>query len=169
MPELIRTCLLFAVDDGEQPRVLLGRKKTGLGAGRVVGLGGHLEAGESPSQAVIREAREEAHIEVVESDLELAGFVVFTFPHRPAWSQTVDVFVTRRWGGQPSSSIEIEPEWHPVDTLPLEAMWDDARYWLPQILDGEVISVEVTFGPDNRTVAEHSIRAEPTQEPGGRG
>jgi 8-oxo-dGTP diphosphatase len=44
-----------------------------------------------------------------------------------------------------------------VDTLPLDAMWDDARYWLPQILDGEVLSVEVSFGVDNQTVAEHSI------------
>lgn len=159
MPGTTRTCLLFVIDGAENSRVLLGRKKTGLGAGRVVGLGGHLEPEEEPAAAAVREAREEAHIHVAESDLTVAGFVAFAFPHRPGWDQTVDVFTTRTWSGEPRSSAEIDPVWFPVDALPLDSMWDDARYWLPRVLDGQVLSVDVTFAPDNRTVAEHSIRS----------
>jgi 8-oxo-dGTP diphosphatase len=44
------------------PEVLLGAKKTGFGAGKIVGLGGHVERGECPAQAVVREVAEKSSI-----------------------------------------------------------------------------------------------------------
>ena len=35
------------------PELLLGFKKTGFGAGRWVGLGGHIEPGEKPVEAAV--------------------------------------------------------------------------------------------------------------------
>ena len=49
-----RDTLLFVVKDG---RVLLIRKKRGLGAGNINGPGGHIEAGETPIECAIRETR----------------------------------------------------------------------------------------------------------------
>ncbi len=40
--------------------MLLGFKKTGFGAGRWVGLGGHIEDGEQPAEAAAREVAEES-------------------------------------------------------------------------------------------------------------
>ena len=48
--------LCFLLRDGAMGReVLLGRKKRGFGRGKIVGLGGHLEAGETPAEAAARE------------------------------------------------------------------------------------------------------------------
>ncbi|MDH5737451.1 MAG: NUDIX domain-containing protein, partial [Gammaproteobacteria bacterium] len=54
-PEQTAT-LLFVIVDGE---ILLIRKKRGLGAGKINGPGGRLEAGETPIECAIRETREE--------------------------------------------------------------------------------------------------------------
>ena len=48
--------LCFVIRDG---RMLLIRKKRGLGAGKIVGPGGRLEPGESPVVCAIREIQEE--------------------------------------------------------------------------------------------------------------
>ena len=51
--------LLFVIRDGE---ILLIRKQRGLGAGKINGPGGKLEAGESPREAAIREVQEEVGV-----------------------------------------------------------------------------------------------------------
>ena len=48
--------LCFLLREGPDGReVLLGRKKRGFGHGKVVGLGGHVELGESAAEAARRE------------------------------------------------------------------------------------------------------------------
>src|ERR1700722_15867479 len=43
----------------QEGRVLMIRKKRGLGAGKINGVGGRLEKGETPLEGIIREAKEE--------------------------------------------------------------------------------------------------------------
>ncbi|MDR6904438.1 8-oxo-dGTP diphosphatase [Agromyces sp. 3263] len=134
--------------------VLLGRKKHGLGMGNFVGLGGKLEAGESAVEAAVREVFEESGVVVAASDLESRGLLTYHFPHREAWSQESSVFVCRAWTGEPSGSDELDPEWFPVDAVPYDEMWDDARRWLPAVLAGGRVRRSFVFGADLATVVE---------------
>jgi 8-oxo-dGTP diphosphatase len=157
-------CFLTRVTASGETQVLLGRKKTGLGAGRVVGLGGHLEAGESAAEAAVRETAEESGLLVGLSDLRELATVVFRFPARPKWDQSVAVFASDRAAGEAFETDEIAPAWFPVERLPFEDMWDDARYWLPQVLAGEEVTADIVFADDCETVAEATVithRSEP--------
>ncbi|MET0989706.1 MAG: NUDIX domain-containing protein, partial [Glaciihabitans sp.] len=58
LPEVC-VCYLLRMTDAGGTEVLLGRKKTGLGTGRLVGPGGKLEPGESARAAAVREVAEE--------------------------------------------------------------------------------------------------------------
>ena len=62
----MRATLLFVVRSG---RVLLIRKKRGLGAGKINGPGGRIEAGESALEGAVREVFEELRITVLDADL----------------------------------------------------------------------------------------------------
>ncbi len=149
-----RTCLcLISRVTGTGPEVLLGLKKTGFGAGRWVGLGGHVEEGEKPVEAAVREVEEEAGLLVSADTLAHMASLTFVFPARPAWDQTADVYSTAVWQGEPAESEEIAPRWFRQDQLPLDAMWDDARYWLPRVLGGQQVRLTVTFAADCATVA----------------
>ncbi len=143
--------LLRATPAGDQ--VLLGLKKTGFGTGKVVGIGGHVEAGETTAQAICREVAEESGIFVREPDLIRAGTVDFVFPARPEWDMFTVVYLCRTFAGEAAESEEIAPHWYPVGQLPEEQMWADAVHWLPAFLDGERADWRVEMNPDNQTVA----------------
>ena len=132
--------------------VLLGYKKTGFGAGRWVGIGGHVEDGEQPVDAAVREVAEESGLILRPAALTHLASLSFVFPARPSWDQTAEVYVTTEFIGDPVESSEIAPRWFRGDALPFDGMWDDARYWLPVVLGGRPVTAEITFGPDCATV-----------------
>jgi 8-oxo-dGTP diphosphatase len=155
----VTLCFLLR-DEAAGTHVLLGTKKTGFGVGKIVGLGGHVEPGESDVEAACREVFEEAGIVVREHDLRVAGLIEFVFPARPEWNMTTSLFTARRWTGDPVESQEIIPEWFPVTSLPLARMWQDAEHWLPLALGERAVDAVIILNDDNETVAsaEYSLR-----------
>jgi len=150
LPEVCVVYLLRRGPTGAE--VLLGDKRTGLGQGRIVGIGGKLDPGESAEEAAVREVMEEVGLRVAASDLHLAGTIDYHFPTRPAWSQRSTVFVCRRWVGEPVETDEITPRWYALDAVPYPRMWDDASRWLPGVLRGGAVDARFTFGADLSTV-----------------
>jgi 8-oxo-dGTP diphosphatase len=150
-------CLVTRVTRDGEPQVLLGHKKTGLGLGKIVGLGGHVEPDESPAEAAAREVKEESGVHVLTSDLTEVAYITFLFPFRPAWDMTVNVFTTGTYDGDPAETDEIRPEWFARTALPLDRMWDDAKQWLPRVLDGERLRATFSYARDCQTVAESAV------------
>src|SRR5215469_14900692 len=134
---MIRTCLcLVRRQTARGPEVLLGLKKTGFGAGKWVGLGGHIEEGEKPEAAAVREVQEESSLVVPADSLQHMASITFLFPARPSWDQTAQVFMTWAFEGQIAESDEVSPRWFGEDEVPFALMWDDAKHWLPAVLAG---------------------------------
>ena len=69
------TSLVYPVDG--QGRVLLGRKKRGMGLGKWNGFGGKIEAGETMRQCAVRELREECGLIARTQDLGTGSGIVF--------------------------------------------------------------------------------------------
>ena len=155
LPEVC-VCYILSETPETGYRVLLGRKKKGLGLGKLVGPGGKLEVGETPEQAVVREVFEESGLRVREEDLIPLGRIRYEFPHREAWSQVSWVFATRAWTGTVIESDELLLDWIPVAEIPFDRMWDDAKFWLPGVLvapgSGAPIERRYVFGSDLSTV-----------------
>jgi 8-oxo-dGTP diphosphatase len=145
-------CYLTRLSETGERQVLLGRKKKGLGLGNIVGLGGKLEPGESALDAAVREVEEESGLTVTADALTAMGVLTYLFPHKPAWSQRSNVFVTDRFSGIPRESDELNPVWFAIDRLPVDDMWDDARHWLPGVLNGVAVEATFTFGEDLASV-----------------
>lgn len=154
LPEVCVCYILRGTSTGDE--VLLGRKKRGLGVGKLVGPGGKLEPGEGPLEAVKREVLEEVGLTIHEG-VRLVGEISYPFSHHPEWSQKSWVFIARDWIGAPRESDELAPEWFPVRSLPLDQMWDDAKYWLPEALTGQSIVAEFEFGRDASTVSRYEF------------
>src|ERR1700712_6075828 len=129
-------CYLMQVTPDGRRQGLLGRKRTGLGLGKIVGPGGKVEPGESPLDAIVREVAEETGIRIAPTDLLEVGRLEYVFPFRPSWSQNSTVFVGEVWQGVAQESDELVPQWFDLDALPLDEMWDDAKFWLPRVLAG---------------------------------
>jgi 8-oxo-dGTP diphosphatase len=133
--------------------VLLGYKKTGFGQGYYIGIGGKVEENETIEEAAGRELSEE--ISIMPSELIPMGTVNFYFP-KESWNQEVHIFTSDRWKGEPKESDEVRPEWFKSESLPLDRMWDDAKYWIPRILKGEEVRADFLFN-DELNVIDSSI------------
>ena len=133
--------------------VLLGFKKSGFGKGKLDGIGGKIEPKETPAQAAVREVAEETGVEIRTQDLIPVGDIRFLFPASREMEHHVFLFLTRRWKGEPKETEEIRPTWVPIAAIPWEKMWTDAVHWLPLVLDGQQVSGEITFNPDNESIA----------------
>jgi 8-oxo-dGTP diphosphatase len=122
--------LCFVRDNG---RVLMIRKKRGLGAGKINGVGGRLEPGESPLEGILREAKEELGITLL--DPLKRGELHFEF--LDGYSLFCTVFVASRFDGTPIETDEAVPLWFDIRKLPFHEMWEDDQFWLSQALNGE--------------------------------
>ncbi|HJO02999.1 MAG TPA: NUDIX domain-containing protein [Acidobacteriota bacterium] len=136
-----RATLLFVVNGG---RILLIRKKRGLGAGKINAPGGRLEAGESWQQAAIREVEEE--VCVVPGAVSEAGELRFQFVD--GYSIHVRVFRGEHYAGEPRETDEATPLWFPLDAIPYTEMWADDILWLPLLLQGKRFTGRFVFSGD---------------------
>jgi 8-oxo-dGTP diphosphatase len=114
-------------------RVLMIRKKRGLGAGKINGVGGKLERGETPDAGIVREAREE--LGIVLRDARERGELHFQF--LDGYSLSCTVFVASQFDGIPTETEEAAPLWFNMAELPFDEMWEDDELWLPQALEGK--------------------------------
>jgi 8-oxo-dGTP diphosphatase len=137
--------------------VLLGLKKRGFGRGKYVGFGGKIEDGEIAATAAARELQEETGLSVAAEALDYVATLSFLFPARPDWDHLVHVYLAQAWQGTPAESAEVDPAWFAVDRLPLGQMWDDASYWLPQVLAGRRLRGTFIYADDNAFVDEFSL------------
>ena len=133
--------LLYVVRGDE---ILLIHKKRGLGAGKLNGVGGKIEAGESPLSAAVREFEEELLTRPV--DPKKFGEIVFDVVEEEAIR--IHVFRSNDLVGEPKETVEARPEWTPVRDIPYDRMWEDDRYWLPLLLDNRRFEVYASFDGD---------------------
>ena len=91
----------------ENGAFIVAQRKSGGGEGLFCGPGGHIEAGETPKQAAIRETQEEFGI--TPKDLMLIGYG----PEEPETGFTPAVYLCTEWEGEP----------HPVDGEMGDTMW----------------------------------------------
>jgi 8-oxo-dGTP diphosphatase len=122
-----RATLLFVISDG---RILLIRKKRGLGAGKINGPGGRIEPGESAEAGAIREVREE--LCVVPFGVSPHGELSFQF--LDGYSIHAQVFSASGCTGEPRETAEAVPLWFPLSEIPYAQMWADDAIWFPLLL-----------------------------------
>lgn len=127
-----RANLCFMVRDS---RVLLIRKKRGLGAGKINGPGGKLDPGETALASAIRETVEE--VGVCPCDPQQRGELHFQF--RDGYSLHCAVFLAHDFEGEPHETDEATPLWFALADIPYDEMWEDDRHWLPAILRGDMV------------------------------
>jgi 8-oxo-dGTP diphosphatase len=121
--------LCFVIREG---RILLIRKKRGLGAGKINGPGGRLEKGETALASAIRETQEE--IGVTPLGLEQAGELFFQF--LDGYKLHVAVFSARDCVGNLIETDEATPFWTDLSKIPYAEMWQDDPHWLPLVISG---------------------------------
>ncbi len=142
LEQLVTLCFIL-----QENRVLLMRKKRGIGAGKINAPGGKVDPGESPLAAAIRETEEEICVTPIRP--ELRGQLWFRFEGGPTLRCLV--YLAEAFRGEPRETAEALPCWHSTGALPYEEMWEDDRLWLPMLLAGQRFEGEVNVSGERIT------------------
>ncbi len=120
--------LAWIVKDG---KILLGRMKRGIAAGKYNGFGGKAEPGETIKETMTREFREETGIEVLKSEkLAVLRFIYL----EPNVVMETHIYRVLEYSGEPEETAETLPTWFEFDKIPFDQMWPDDKYWMPYFL-----------------------------------
>ena len=123
------------------------KKSQDENAGKWIGLGGHLEACESPAECVRREIMEEAGIRV--SDLRLRGIITFILPD---WGDELTFLYTARTDTESlPECAEGELKWVPAGDVLSLPLWEGDRVFLPLLRTREdCFSLKLVYAPGGR-------------------
>ncbi|MCI8545587.1 MAG: 8-oxo-dGTP diphosphatase [Bacilli bacterium] len=149
--KILETTLLLLIKDNE---ILLAKKKRGFGEGKYNGVGGKLEEGETPEEAMIRETEEE--IMITPTKYEKMGVIEFLeYVKGERANVKFHLYVATEWIGIPKESEEMIPKWFSLDNLPYNEMFPDDIYWLPYILEGKKINAFFDFDEEWNLLSYH--------------
>lgn len=137
--------------------VCLGYKKRGFGMGNWNGAGGKPQESETIEQAVLRELHEEFCVVGRAQDLQYIGNIEFHFENTEMTGIRGNIFLLEKWEGEPSESEEMRPAWFSFDKLPLDDMWEDDKFWLPQVLEGKNIAKAIFHFDKNMKLKEEMV------------
>lgn len=130
----------------QHPRILLGMKKRGFGAGKWNGFGGKVLPSETLEESLRREVEEEAG--VILDTIKKIGFLEFEFPMN---SEIVEVHVYKaeNFSGEITESEEMRPQWFHIDEIPFSEMWPDDKFWMPLFLNNKKFKGKFIFGEND--------------------
>lgn len=146
---------LCFIQEGE--RMLLIKKKRGVGEGLFNGPGGKIEGDETPQECAIRETREETGVHIPEDAVEKRGELRFVFGDDPF--MYVHIFTADTYRGEPEETEEAAPHWFHVDDLPYEEMWPDDKHWMPLMLDGHIFEGAFYFDEEGDEIQDYDLES----------
>ena len=141
------TTLCYVERNGSWLMMHRTKKAQDENAGKWIGLGGHLEAGESPEDCVRREILEEAGLRV--SDLRLRGVITFILPD---WGDELTFLYTARTDTESlPECAEGELKWIPADEVMSLSLWEGDRAFLPLLRSrSDCFSMKLVYAPGGR-------------------
>ena len=132
------------------------KKKDDPNEGKWIGVGGHIEEGESPEECLLREVKEETNLTLTSYRYRaLITFVSDIYETENMYLFTADSFE----GELDYSCDEGELEWISKDAILNLPMWEGDRKFLPLIMDEttESFTMELIYRGDELVDCKYSI------------
>ena len=130
MNKIPETVLCYIKKDDCYLLLLRNKEENDMNEGKWMGVGGHLEEGETPYDAAKREIREESGLIVEE--LNYVGVVEFV---NDDYSEIMHIFTVDSFQGELIECNEGTLEWIPIKDIYNYTMWEGDKAFLPLLED----------------------------------
>lgn len=139
--EMDYTVLCYLKKDNQYLFMLRNKEKNDLNEGKWIGIGGHIEPGETKEEALIREVKEET------------GFTIKSFSYRGEilfinndYQEIMYVFTSDDFIGEMIECDEGELSWIDKDKILDLNLWEGDRYFLKPLLNSDkMIKMEMRY------------------------
>ena len=142
----ILTSLLYIERDGKYLMLHRTKKERDINEGKWIGVGGKIEADESPEECVIREAREETGLSVLRPVFR--GIVTFISDRCP--TEYMHLFTAADFTGELRDCDEGELAWVEKSRVPNLPLWEGDRIFLELLAkDAPFFSLKLVYRGDD--------------------
>ncbi len=139
-----RTVLAYIKKDNSFLMLFRNKKKHDINKGKWVGIGGHIEEGETKEQALLREIKEETGLDVIH--YEYRGELLFV---NNDFEEVMYLYLVDEVSGEIISCDEGELAWIKEEDLMKLNMWEGDYKFLPLLLNtNEFIRLELRYADD---------------------
>ena len=124
------------------------KKEVDINKNKWIGVGGHIEEGETPIEAVIREVKEETSYDLIGYNKK--AIIIFNFGKE---IEIMHLFVSDKFKGRLNTDcIEGELAWKKISELEDLTMWEGDRLFLPPVLNDVPFFEMVLYYKDDKLV-----------------
>ena len=142
---MVETVLAYIERNDEYLLLFRNKKKNDINLGKWIGVGGHIENGETPEQALIREIKEETNLDV--NSFEKRGIVYF---YNNDFSEVMHLYVVKDYSGEIKECDEGILEFKKKNEMFNLPMWEGDKYFLKLLLeDSPYFELELFYNEDN--------------------
>ena len=109
------------------------KKAVDINKDKWIGIGGHLEEGESPEECLVRETREETGLEL--TDYSLRGVITFVTDRYP--TEYMFLYTAAGFSGTLLSCDEGDLEWVPIKEVEKLPIWEGDKVFFRLLREQE--------------------------------
>ena len=151
---MVSTTLGHIERDGAYLMLLRNKKKNDLNEGKWIGIGGHVEAGETPAACMKREAYEETGLTLHHP--KLRGVVEF---RSERWEdEHMYVYTCPKFEGELTECSEGELRWIPKEQIFDLPLWEGDKVFLNYLLSDEpFFHLELRYDAEDRLVGAEQL------------
>lgn len=140
----MNSVLCYLERDGQYLMLYRNKKKNDINAGKWIGVGGKLEAGESPEEALLREVKEETGLTL--TNYRRRGLVTFS---ADGYTEYMHLYTADTWSGTLTDCDEGELRWIPKTDVPNLPLWEGDMHFLKLLTaDGPYFSMKLRYEND---------------------
>ena len=140
------TTLCYIEKDGKYLMLHRIKKKNDENQGKYIGIGGHFLEKESPFDCIIREAREETGLTLIEP--KYRGIV--TFASNKYETEQMHLFTCEKFEGEIITCNEGNLEWIDKEDLDKIPMWQGDKIFLSRLeTDNNFFNIKLVYENDN--------------------
>lgn len=130
MDKVIDTTMIYLKKDDCYLLLYRNKKKNDINEGKWIGVGGHVEEGETIDQCAIRETKEETGLDV--HSLKCAGEVLFIDENL---KMMMYIYEIEDFSGELIECNEGELKWIPIKDIYNYPMWEGDKAFLPLLIN----------------------------------
>lgn len=153
---MTETTLCYIEKDGKYLMIYRNKKKNDANSGKYIGIGGHLENGETPHQCAVREVKEETGLTL--KSLEYRGIVNFISDIYE--SEIMYLFTSTDFEGELIECNEGDLHWIEKSRLDTVPMWQGDMHFLKKIAENSPF-FEMTLKYESDTLIGCEISCKP--------
>ena len=130
--KIVNTVTCYLICGDEFLLLYRNKKKNDFNHGKYIGVGGHIEKGETPDIAIDREVKEETNFDIISK--ELKALIIFYFDE---FEEHMYLYTSKDFKGEMKECNEGTLEWvdyHNFDKIP---MWEGDKYFIKPLLNNE--------------------------------